>query len=112
MSLLSDFNRAAVHASAFLKNRATALAESMNPNRLVVQPPKDVAEAVEVSTARRRFQPKLTGLQIAAVRKAKRSLATNRTARSRYTPNGISARNTRALRRLIDAQSTTATAAA
>ena len=49
----------------------------------------------------RLWQRPLTGLEIAQVRTTKRSYATGRMARSKYLPNGISARATKDARKII-----------
>ncbi len=102
----------AVLASVLPLGAAGAVAAA-NANTVINSDSSRAAEAVEPTITKetiaprlhgigpgvhRFFQRNLTGLEIRAVRIAKRTVATNRMGRSKYAPNGIPARVSKALR--------------
>jgi hypothetical protein len=110
MGTRSKIKRAALAALAAVASvgatagvAAAAVTVATDPNRVGavsddLQPQTVKVEETNANTTRvgpgihRLFQRPLTGLEIRAVRIAKRNAGTNRTARSKYTPNGIPAR--------------------
>lgn len=86
---------AATAAVAATPKAVGAVTDETTPQRLSIEK-KDIDVGPGVH---RVWQRPLTGLEIRAVRKQSRAVATNRMDRSRYKPNGVPARITKALLR-------------
>ena len=94
MNLFKALTRAGKALSVSIAQKAREIAERANPDRLTINPPADVQKVALVGAMRRHQRP-LTGLEIRAVRPAKRSMLTGRSCRSKYVPDGIPARVTK-----------------
>ena len=100
MNLFKSLNRFGSLVVAAALSATQRIAESMNPTRLSVVPPQDIARGLDERSQRRVYQRPLTGLEIRAVRKAGHAFPTRRTNASRYMPNGVPARVSKAVRAL------------
>lgn len=85
---------------AAMRNLARRFAEAGTPGAFRVLPPDDLLQGAAESAFRRRYQPRLTGLQIRALRTRKRAGATHRMGRSKYEPHGFPCWMTHAMSRV------------